>query len=97
MEYKDINEYVKTLSPEEKEFHKSIIKECTQREKYLKETFRSAKENTEKLGKSVDSLLTGIETFSKETEKLAKVTEEVKNKVEIVKAYKEKEDTEYSH
>jgi len=65
---KTINDLVNSLSDEEKEFHKDLIKECVDREKDI-----------DKLCKTKVNVEESFIKFLNELEKLNKVIQEVKN------------------
>lgn len=61
MEYKDINEDVKTLSPEEREEHKGLIEECRKREKENDERRNGPDAAHKKLNEFADTMGKNIE------------------------------------
>ncbi len=75
-----IEDYLKTLTPEERERHKELIEECRQREKDIRESYDNARESIKEVKKNYEMIGENLKKmceFYGELEKLVEVADKM--------------------
>ena len=73
----ELLKYIETLSQEEKELHKDLIKECVEREKEVKQYCKSTQENLLKLYDVVYIMATNAKRAESATRDMIKHTDDL--------------------
>lgn len=85
-----IDEIVKSLSPEERDLHKNLIKESYKREKENKENYENTQKILERFEESLANLKKNYNMLNEQIKILGKATSELVYNISVYQSYKER-------